>query len=774
MIQTFRCFFICILLFCFSSLKAQNRYTISGYVKDASSGEQLIGATIRSFGSVSAATRSNEYGFFSLTLPQGSYELKIGIVGYTLDSRNLTLTQNQQIQVDLKPEDNNLSEVVIRSGSQPEKVNSVKMGVEKLSMKEIDRIPVLFGERDLIKVVQLLPGVKSAGEGNSGFFVRGGAADQNLILLDEATVYNPSHLLGFFSTFNSDAIKDVTLLKGINPANYGGRLSSVMDVRMNDGNNQQLRVNGGIGIIASRLTVEGPIVKNKGSFLISGRRTYADLFLKLSKDSAVNRSSLYFYDLNLKANYQLGERDKIYISGYLGMDKLGLSDLFGLDWGNKTATIRWNHQFSPKLFSNTTLIYSDYNYNIDLNASESFSGRISSQIRDWNLKEELSFYPNSNNTWKIGLNSIHHTIKPGELSGDFMGEGQPLTYSWDNAAYINNEWKVSERLKVEYGLRLSAFSVLGGPQKFYDLNEQGQITASRQYGKNEIVQTYFNLEPRVSAAYQLNALSSIKAGYSRNTQPLHQLSNSATSSPTDKWVATNNIIRPQTANQVSAGYFRNLVDQTFEFSAEAYYKSMENQVDYKDGANIRSNDPLEPQLLFGKGRAYGVEFLLRKKTGRLTGWIGYTLSKSEKQINGINNGDWYAARQDRTHDISIVGMFELNPKWTLSATFIYYTGNAVTFPTGKYMVDNQVVYLYTDRNSYRMPAYHRLDLSANWKLKQRKNFSSELALGLYNAYGRENAYAITFRDNPQDRTKTEAVQTALFKFVPSVSYNFKF
>ncbi|MBB6501529.1 TonB-dependent receptor [Pedobacter cryoconitis] len=755
-------------------INAQTKHTISGYVKDAGTGEQLIGATIRVEGITNVSTTTNEYGFFSLTTQSGSYKLLIGSVGYIIDSRTLNLDKNVKLQIALVSQDNSLSEVVISGAPKDEHVRSAKMGVEKFSMKEIDRVPVLFGERDLIKVVQLLPGVKSAGEGNSGFFVRGGAADQNLILLDEAIVYNPSHLLGFFSTFNSDAIKDVTLYKGNTPSQYGGRLSSVMDVKMNDGNNQKLSVNGGIGIIASRLTVEGPIVKNKGSFLISARRTYVDAFLKASSDTAIKKSALYFYDLNLKANYQFGENDKVYLSGYLGQDKLGLGGLFGLDWGNKTGTLRWNHQFSPKLFSNTSLIYSDYRYNIDLTNSSNFTGRISSQIKDWNLKEEFSFYPNTNNTWKIGANSIYHTIKPGEYSGDFTLDSQPYTHSWENAAYINDEWKASDRLKIEYGLRLSAFSVLGGDNNFYNLNAAGAIIDTLHYAKGKIVKTYFNLEPRFSAAYQLNTVSSLKAAYARNTQSLHQLSNSATSSPTDKWVATNNIIKPETSDQVSLGYFRNLKDNAYEFSAETYYKVMNNQVDYRDGANIRSNDPIEPQLLFGKGRAYGLELLLRKKTGRLTGWIGYTLSRSEKQIDGINDGDWYAARQDRTHDISIVGMYEVNKKWSLSATFVYYTGNAVSFPTGKYYTDNQVVYLYTKRNAYRMPAYHRLDLSATCKLKERKNFSSELAFGIYNAYGHENAYAITFRDNPDDRSRTQAVQTSLFRFVPSISYNFKF
>lgn len=768
------CFFLLITLLSSYTIHAQGRHTISGYITDAASGEQLIGTTIRLEGAVKLSTTANEYGFFSITAAAGTYKMTVGSVGYTISTRNITLSKDIRLNISLKSQDNQLSEVTVSAVRKDDNVKSARMGVQQLSMQEIDRVPVLFGERDLIKVVQLLPGVKSAGEGNSGFFVRGGAADQNLVLLDEAVVYNPSHLLGFFSTFNSDAIKDVTLYKGNTPAQYGGRLSSVMDVKMNEGNNQRLNVNGGIGIIASRLTLSGPIVKNKGSFLISARRTYADLFLKLSKDTVINKSALYFYDLNLKANYQIGENDRVYLSGYLGKDKLGLGDLFALDWGNKSATLRWNHQFSPKLFSNTSIIYSDYQYNIDLNTSSSFQGGISSQIKDWNVKEELSFYPNSNNTWRFGLNSIYHTIRPGEFTGDLTLENQPYTYSWSNAFYLNNEWKASENIKVEYGMRVSAFSVMGGDNNFYTLNETGTIMDTLNYGKGKIVKTYFNLEPRISAAFQLNASASFKAAYARNTQSLHQLSSSATSTPTDKWVATNNIIKPEIANQFSLGFFKNLSDNDYEFSAESYYKLLENQVDYRDGANIRSNDAIEPQLLFGKGRAYGLEILLRKKTGRLTGWIGYTLSRTEKQIDGINENDWYAARQDRTHDVSIVGMYDLNKKWALSATFVYYTGNAVSFPQGKYYMDNQVVFLYTKRNDYRMPAYHRLDLSATCKLKERKHFSSELVLGLYNAYGRENAYAITFQENPDNRTQTQAVQTSLFRFVPSITYNFKF
>jgi hypothetical protein len=763
------------LVFSICKVQAQVKHTISGYVKNSSTGEAVISANIQLEGIKNIKAVSNAYGFFSLTVNKGNYKLLVTALGYKIHKRTISLNKDLQYDLQLLPQTSDLAEVIISGKTNPDQpVNNANMGSQNLSMKEIENIPVIFGERDLVKVIQMLPGVKSAGEGSSGFFVRGGAADQNLVMLDEAVLYNPSHLLGFFSTFNSDAIKNVTLYKGNIPAQYGGRLSSMMDVRMNDGNNQKFGVHGGLGIIASRLTVEGPIVKNKGSFLISARRTYADLFLKLSKDTMVNQSALYFYDVNLKANYQLGKRDNIYVSGYLGQDKLKLGNLFGINFGNKTGTLRWNHQFSPRLFSNTSAIYTDYKYNIDLNSTATATGSISSTIKDWHLKEDLSFYQSTSSTWRFGVNSIYHVIKPGEYSGEITSKDQPLTYSWENGAYLSNELKVSEHLRLNYGLRLSAFSVLGGPANFYTLNNAVKITDTMNYDRGKIVKTYFNLEPRVSAAYQLNAFSSLKASYSRNTQSLHQLYSSSINTPTDKWVATNNIIKPEISDQVSLGYLRNLWSNAYEFSAEAYYKEMKNQVDYRDGANVRSNDAIEPQLLFGKGRAYGIEFLLRKRAGRLTGWLGYTLSRSEKQIQGINDGDWYNARQDRTHDISMVGIYDLSKKWVVSATFVYYTGNAVSFPSGKYIIDKQVVFLYTRRNGYRMPAYHRLDLSATYRFEKHKNFSSELALGLYNAYGRENPYAITFRQNAADPTRAEAVQTSLFKYVPSVSYNFKF
>jgi hypothetical protein len=751
---------------------AQVKHTISGTIKDKKTGETLIGAVVRVDGK-DIGVVSNEYGFYSLSLAAASYVIKIGYVGYEEQTKNITLDKPQVLNVSLEIVGKELGEVIVHSKAKNENITSAQMGMDNLNVKELAALPVLFGEKDVIKIVQLLPGVKSAGDGNTGFFVRGGGADQNLILLDEAVVYNPSHLLGFFSVFNSDAIKNLTLYKGNEPAQYGGRLSSVMDIKMNDGNDQTTHVSGGIGLISSRINVEGPIVKDEGSFLFSARRTYADAFLALSSNPTTRASSLYFYDLNGKANYKLGDKDRVYLSGYYGKDDLGLGTLFGINWGNATGTLRWNHIFSPKLFSNTSLRYSDYNYNININTG-GINASILSVIRDWNIKEELNYYISPTNTLNFGVNSIYHIITPGIFNGNINIPSQARTYSWENAAYITDNWKASKRLNFDIGARISAFSVLGGTNNFYHLDQNHKITDTFRMASGQVLQTYVNPEPRVSGSYQLNESSSIKAAYGRNAQYLHLLSNSVTSNPTDKWVATNNIIKPELADQVSLGYFKNLKDNAYECSIETYYKAMQNVVDYKDNARILSSDAVEPQLLFGQGRAYGVEFLVRKNEGRFTGWASYTLSRTEIQINGINSNDWYPAHQDRTHDISLVGMYKLSKKWTLSADFVYYTGNAVTFPTGKYDINNAVVFSYTNRNQARVPAYHRLDLGATCQLKAHKHFTQELAFSLYNAYGHENPYTITFQQDPNDVTKTQALQTSLFRVVPSISYNFKF
>lgn len=764
-------FSLLVLIFYVTQLSAQNRYTMSGIIKDKKTGEALIGATLKVADKQSLGTVSNEYGFYSLTLPAGSYKLLVDYVGYTEQELSVTLDKKTGIDISMEPVAKELNEVTI--SSKANNITSAQMGMDKLDIKDINMIPVLFGERDVLKTIQLLPGVQSVGDGNSGFYVRGGAADQNLILLDEAVVYNPSHLLGFFSTFNSDAIKDVTLYKGTAPAQYGGRLSSVLDVKMNDGDDQNYHVSGGIGLIASKLDVEGPIEKDDGSFLITARRTYADVFLKLSNDTTLKKSSLYFYDLNAKLNYKLSKKDHLYLSGYSGQDDLGLGGLFGLNYGNETGTLRWNHIINDKLFSNTSLIYSDYNYNINVNAA-GISANIHSEIRDWNLKEELELFASPTNSLRFGFNSIYHTIEPGNITGSgITNSTQPDNHSWENAVYIDDNWKVSSRLNIDYGIRVSAFSVLGGAN-LYDLNPDGTIKDTLHYGSGQIVQTYFIPEPRASASYTLNDVSSLKLGYARNSQYLHLISNSTTTNPTDKWVGSNNIIKPEISDQVSLGYFRSLKNDDYEFSVESYYKYMQNQIDYKDGANVLDNTPLEPKLLFGDGRAYGLEFSFKKKVGKLTGWVSYTLSRSELQIQGINNDDWYASRQDHTHNLSVVGIYRLNKKWTLSSDFVFYTGGAVTFPSGKYEVNGYPVFLYTERDGYRMPAYNRLDLSATKQLKKHKHYSSELVYSLYNAYGRENPYIITFQQDPNDANKTQAVQYSLFRWVPSISYNFKF
>lgn len=766
-----------LLLFAGTAIYAQQKVTIGGTIKSKASGETQIGATV-SVPDV-AATITNEYGFFSLTLPEGQHTIEVSTVGMQTQLIPVNLTKDTTITVMMTDGAQSIEEVTITQTAPGRSLGGAQAGVERLSVAEIKNIPLLFGERDIMKAIQLLPGIKSGGDGNSGIFVRGGAADQNLILLDEAPVYNASHLLGFFSTFNADAVKDITVYKGGMPAQYGGRLSSVLDIRMNDGNNQEHHVSGGIGLISAKLNAEGPLDKGKASYLISGRRTYADMFLKLSEEYKNN--ALYFYDLNAKINYTLGEKDHLYLSGYFGKDRLkatfGDGNGFGLDWGNATATLRWNHIFNPNLFSNTSLIFSNYNYKISIKTG-AYDFNIFSQIQDINLKEELQWYLGSNNKIRIGFNSIYHTIRPGEVSsGDETTIGSNALqrrYSWENAVYASNNWKAAKNINIEYGVRLSAFSVLGSGD-YYNYGPQGEVLDTMSYKSGEFVKTYFNLEPRISGSWQFNSSSSIKASYARNAQNLHLISNSTSSSPTDKWMASTNVIKPETSDQVSLGYYKNLAGDKYELTVETYYKTMKNQIDYRDGANVfSSSNAIESELLFGQGRSYGLEVLLKKKVGRLSGWLSYTLSKTERKIDGINNNDWYNARQDRTHDVAIVASYVLSKKWTLSANWVYYTGYAITFPAGKYNIGGETVYYYTNRNGYRMPDYHRLDLGATWKFKETKKWSHELSFSLFNAYGRENAYTIYFRDAKDGSGNTEAVKVSLFKYIPSISYNFRF
>lgn len=750
--------------------------TISGTIKSKSSGEDLIGVIIKVKELPNIGAASNEYGFYSLSLPKGTYTFIVSGIGYKAVEESVQLTSNLKKDWLLESANFSLKEVVVTNRRRDENVRKNEMGTTTLDIKAINKLPVIMGEKDIIKAIQLTPGVKASGDGSSGFYVRGGASDQNLILLDEAPVYNASHLLGFFSTFNSDAIKDVTLYKGSMPAEFGGRLSSVLDVRMNEGNNQDYHVSGGIGLISSRLNIEGPIQKGKSSFLISGRRTYADLFLKLSPDDGIKNSKLYFYDLNAKMNYQIDAKNKIYLSGYFGRDELGYKDLFGFNWGNTTATLRWNHIATSKLFSNTSLIFSDYRYVVSV-TSNNTQFDIKSNIQDWNLKQEFSWYANSSNTLKFGFNSIYHTIVPGNISASgssaINSTSVESRYGWENAVFLSDEWKVTPKLNLNAGLRVSSFSLLG-KGTFNQYDSAGDITNTNAYSSGAFVKTYVVPEPRLGINYLLNDVSSIKAAYTRTAQYLHLLSNSNAGSPTDLWIPSSPNVKPEIADQVSLGYYRNFKDNLYEFSSEIYYKDLQNQIDYKNGASLNANSNVESELLYGKGRAYGLELFFKKRSGRFNGWVGYTLSRTERQIEGINNGNWYVARQDQTHDISVVGIYDLTSRWSLSGAFVYSTGNAVTFPTGKYEINSITYYKYDERNASRMPAYHRLDLAATYTKLKTRNRESSWSFSLYNAYGHQNAYIVTFAPDKNDPNKTVATQVALFRFVPSITYNFKF
>ncbi len=766
--------FLTLLFIVYLPVFALPKHTVSGTITDATTGESLIGATVTIKELAGTGSSTNAYGYFSITLQHGKYTLLVSYIGYKPYSQAIDLSASKLLQIKLEPNSQQLSEVEITAVRKNNNITSTEMGVEKLEMKEIAKIPVLFGEADIMKTLKLTPGIKSVGEGSGGLYVRGGNSSQNLILLDEATVYNADHLLGFFSTFNSDAIKDVQIFKGTAPAEYGGRTSSVLDIKMNEGNNQNYHAGGGIGLISSRLNVEGPIVKDKSSFLISGRRTYADLFLKLSPDSLINGNQLYFYDLNAKLNYTLDDHNRLYLSGYFGRDVFKFQERFGIDWGNITGTLRWNHIWSDRLFSNTSVIYSDYSYKINIEQDAGFS--LTSIIRNWNLKHEFQYFIDNKNTLSFGLNSIYHKIIPGQLELTDKSQINPVTLqeklAVDNGLYISNVWKPTYNLNINYGMRLSAYHLFG-PGDFFTY-KNGETTSTKAYQKGEIVKSYFNLEPRLNISYVLNERNSLKASYTRNTQNLHLISNSTASTPTDIWISSSNNVKPEIGDQVAMGYFSNFKDDTYQLSAETYYRWMQNQIDLRNGANINANDKIEGELLFGKGRAYGVELMLKKKYGKLNGWIGYTWSRTERLIDGINNNKWYPARQDITHDVSIVAIYDINKKWSLSASWVYNTGNAVTFPSGKYMLNGITHYYYTERNGYRMPDYHRLDVSATLNLRKTKRYESSLNFSVYNAYGHKNPFSIDFEQDKDDPTKTNAVMTYLFTYVPAITYNFRF
>src|SRR5690554_2088519 len=769
---------------------AQTQYTLSGTVTDQNTNETLIGVTI-SIREANIYTATNEYGFYSVSVPEGIYTLEVSYIGYVVLSESVTVSENTRKNISMQSSETMIEAIEISDNSKAVNIRKPEMSVNKLSVEEIKKMPVVLGEVDILKSILTLPGVTNAGEGSSGFNVRGGAADQNLILLDEAIMYSSSHLFGFFSVFNSDAIKDLKLYKGGIPAKYGGRISSVLDIYQKDGNKNQIKATGGIGLVSSRLMLEGPLVKEKSSFLVAGRSSYAHLFLPLFD----NDNIAYFYDLNTKLSYNINENNNLYLSGYFGRDVFNISDNFSNTFGNATINLRWNHLFSDRLFSNLSIIYSDYYYGLTLG----FVGfDFESGIDNFNLKYDFKHYLSQKVQLTYGLNAIYYRFNPGEIRPSPEDSGinyQKLTekYAFENSIYFDAEWEITNRLSVQGGLRLSTFHRLGqdalniyendNPLLFntqFQIYESANPIAVESFSRSQTIKSFFQPEPRFTAAYKLNENSSVKLNYQRMAQFIHLISNTTSPTPFDVYAPSGKYIDPQLADQIAAGYFRNFKNYSLE--VEAFYKTVDNRVDYIDGANLIANDAIEQVLLNGEARAYGLEVLFKKTTGKLNGWVAYTLSKSEQRTpgrtaeeTGINNGEWYNAPWDKTHDISITTSYEWNDKWTFGANFILQTGQPFTFPDGQYMYNGIVVPTFEARNSSRLPIFHHLDLSAT--LTPRKNKSrkwqTEWVFSVYNVYNRMNAASISFREN-RDTFRNEAVRLSIFGIVPSVTYNFRF
>ena len=781
-----------ICIFCLNSilLFSQKKYTLSGIVSEKSSNETLIGVTML-FPELNSGTTTNEYGFYSITLPKGTYKIIISYVGFDNINDTISLNENITKNFSLTEASENLDEVIVKDNVEKLNIRKPQMSINTLTSNSIKQIPVVLGEADVIKAITLLPGVTNAGEGSSGFNVRGGSADQNLILLDEATIYNSSHLFGFFSVFNPDAIKDLKLYKGGIPARYGGRVSSVLDIYQKEGNNKAFHANGGIGIVSSRLLIEGPLKKDEGSFLLGGRSSYAHLFLPLFDIDNV----AYFYDLNTKFSYKLNKNNNIYLSGYFGRDVFSLADSFENTYGNTLVNFRWNHLFSDKLFSNLSLIYSDYYYGLNLDFVEF---EWNSGIQNFNVKYDFKHYISDTFKLQYGLNSIYYKFNPGKIEPSTPTSGiNPFKltdkYAFENAVYIDAEHKLSDKLTMSYGLRFSSFLRLGQDElNIYEndqpviFNEDFQVYQNARpieietFKRSDIIDSFSNLEPRIALALQLNNESSIKASYNRMSQYLHLLSNTSSPTPLDVWTPSGKYVEPQLLDQYAIGYFKNFND--FSFELESYYKTIKNRIDYIDGADLIANNAIEQVILNGKTRAYGLELLLRKNEGRFKGWLAYTLSKSEQQTPGrtpselgINNGDWYSTAYDKTHDISFTGSYQISEKWKLNTNFLFQTGQPTSYPNSQYIFEGITVPNFGNRNADRLPAYHRLDVSFRYTPKPSKNkgLQSHWVFGVYNLYDRKNAASITF-----DRNVTmginEATRLAIFGIVPSVSYNFKF
>lgn len=779
---------------------AQEKFTVSGVISEASSNETLIGVTI-AIPSLRTGVTTNEYGFFSLTLPKGTYELQITYLGYQDVIETINFDRDQKINFQLMEKAEILDEVVLTENVEKLNISKPQMSVNNLSVQTIKSIPVVLGEADIIKSLILLPGVSNAGEGASGFNVRGGAADQNLILLDEATIFNSSHLFGFFSVFNPDAIKDVKLFKGGIPARYGGRVSSVLEIFQKEGNSKEFKMNGGIGAVASRLLAEGPIVKDKAAFLIGGRASYAHLFLPLFDID----NTAYFYDLNTKLNYKLNDNNSLYLSGYFGRDVFAISSSFENIYGNSVLNVRWNHLFSDKLFSNLSLIYSDFYYGLKLD----FVGfKWNSGIQNFNIKYDLKHYLSDRFQVNYGINNIYYTFNPGKIAPIGPGSGileEQLIKKYANefAAYVDMEHSISESLSLEYGLRLSHFIRLGQDElnvyendnpvifdPFLLVYKEATPTGTITPGRGEQLATYTNLEPRLSLAYTLNSEQSLKASYTRIAQYLHLLSNTSSPTPLDVWTPSGPFVKPQILDQYALGYFRSLKDGDYSLETEVFYKDIQNRIDYIDGANLIANNAIEQVILNGKARAYGWEVLFRKNEGRFKGWLAYTLSRSEQrtpgrttfrdngrsnQETGINFGQWYSTPYDKTHDISLYGSYDLNKKWRFNTNFVYQTGQPTNYPVGQFQFQGLTVPFYGLRNKERLPDYHRLDIAATLTPTKnlKRKFQTEWVFSIYNVYSRMNAASINFRRN-QDTGVNEAIRTSIFGIVPAVTYNFKF
>ncbi len=756
------------------------KMTISGLVSDQTNGESLVGATIF-IDELKTGTVTDVYGNYSISLPAGTYTLSVSYIGYSPEERKIELFQNMKWNIELQVRQHTLNVVEIKSERSDANIVRPEMSTFKMDIKTIQRIPALFGEVDVIKAIQMLPGVSSAGEGSSGFSVRGGSPDQNLILLDEATVYNASHLMGFFSVFNNDAIKDVKLYKGDIPASYGGRLASVLDIRMNEGNSKKFEINGGIGLIASRLTVEGPIKKDRCSFILSGRRTYADIFLPLSSNKALQNNRLYFYDLNAKINYRIDDNNQIFLSGYFGRDvfKNGFA---GMKWGNETGTFRWNHLFSKKLFSNFSLLYANYRYFLGTPAGESFSFEWTSFLRDLGLKADFSYYLNTNNSIKFGASVIYHMINPGHTRG--VGDKSvatdvkvPDNFAVETAVYASNEQHLGRHFIAKYGLRLSMFQNVGTATLFH-YNSSFVAIDSTVYKAGVLYHTYAGLEPRLGLLYEFNEKTSLKASYARTYQYLQLAQNSTVGNPLDIWFPASPNIKPQIADQIALGYFRNFRHNTIEMSVEVYYKCMQNVVDFVDFAQLSLNSKLEGQVRAGKGWSYGIEFLLRLNEEKFSGWISYTYSRSFRKIPypEINNGNPYPAPYDKPNNISVVLNYNISKRWAVSANWIYATGAPVTFPTGRAEIGGNIIPIYSDRNAYRYPDYHRLDLSATFysKPKPGRKFNWDLNFSVYNVYNRHNTWSINFVQDNVNPNLTSAENVYLFGIIPSLTFNFHF